>query len=77
MVASMRHTVGRDQERVGLREGFDAAKAGRGLMLCVSGEPGIGKTTLVEDFLTELPIPVKLSSESGEGVQPRSEATLG
>ena len=25
-----------------------------GLFLCVTGEPGIGKTTLVEDFLAEL-----------------------
>ena len=30
------------------------AQSGRGLLLCVAGEPGIGKTTLVEDFLAEL-----------------------
>ena len=37
-----------------LRAGFESAAAGRGLFLCVTGEPGIGKTTLVEDFLAEL-----------------------
>lgn len=34
-----------------LRAGFESAAAGRGQFLCVTGEPGIGKTTLVEDFL--------------------------
>jgi len=49
-----RHMVGRDKERVELRAGFESVAAGHGLLLCVSGEPGIGKTTLVEDFLTGL-----------------------
>jgi serine/threonine protein kinase/predicted ATPase len=49
-----RHTVGRERERNELRAAFNAAKDGRGALLCVAGEPGIGKTTLVEDFLTEL-----------------------
>src|SRR5207253_1725713 len=48
------HTVGREQERAELRAGFESALNGRGQLLCVAGEPGIGKTTLVEDFLTEL-----------------------
>ena len=51
---SLWHTVGREPERNELRAAFDAAKAGRGSLLCVAGEPGIGKTTLVEDFLAEL-----------------------
>ncbi|HWQ36716.1 MAG TPA: protein kinase [Blastocatellia bacterium] len=51
---SLRHTVGRERERHELRAAFNAAKGGRGSLLCVAGEPGIGKTTLVEDFLTEL-----------------------
>jgi predicted ATPase len=49
-----RHTVGRHDELAKLRAGFESAAAGRGLFLCVTGEPGIGKTTLVEDFLAEL-----------------------
>jgi serine/threonine protein kinase/predicted ATPase len=50
----LRHTVGREQERNELRAAFNAAKGGRGALLCIAGEPGIGKTTLVEDFLAEL-----------------------
>ncbi|MBL8206357.1 MAG: protein kinase, partial [Blastocatellia bacterium] len=52
--STKRHTVGRERERHELRAAFNAAKDGRGVLLCVAGEPGIGKTTLVEDFLTEL-----------------------
>src|SRR5262249_38249410 len=33
---------------------FELAVAGQGLLLCVTGEPGIGKTTLVEGVLAEL-----------------------
>jgi predicted ATPase len=51
---SQRHTVGRTKELAALRDGFESAVAGRGLFLCVAGEPGIGKTTLVEDFLSDL-----------------------
>jgi predicted ATPase len=47
-------TVGRRQERAALCAGFEEAAAGHGLLLCVTGEPGLGKTTLVEDFLDEL-----------------------
>jgi predicted ATPase len=49
-----RPTVGRQQELAALRTGFEEAAAGRGLMLCVTGEPGLGKTTLVESFLDKL-----------------------
>ena len=49
-----RPTVGRQQEWAALRAGFEEAAAGRGLLLCVTGEPGLGKTTLVESFLDEL-----------------------
>ena len=47
-------TVGREAQLEELRRGFESAASGRGLMLCVSGESGIGKTTVVEDFLSEL-----------------------
>jgi hypothetical protein len=49
-----RHTVGRQEELAELHAGFESAAAGRGLFLCVMGEPGVGKTTLVEDFLADL-----------------------
>jgi predicted ATPase/predicted Ser/Thr protein kinase len=47
-------TVGRQHERAALRAGFEDAAAGRGSLLCVTGEPGLGKTTLVETFLEDL-----------------------
>jgi predicted ATPase len=47
-------TVGRDGELATLRAGFETAAAGRGSVYCVAGEPGLGKTTLVESFLDEL-----------------------
>ncbi|MEP6508207.1 MAG: protein kinase [Gemmatimonadales bacterium] len=46
--------VGRQIEKAALREEFIAASSGTAAMVCVSGEPGIGKTTLVEDFLSEM-----------------------
>ena len=48
-----RHTVGRQSELDALRAALDAARGGRGSLVCVVGEPGIGKTTLVEEFLAD------------------------
>ncbi len=49
-----RHIVGRQKERTQLRSAFESAAGGHGVLACVAGEPGIGKTTLVEDFLSDL-----------------------
>jgi predicted ATPase len=47
-------SVGRSEELAALLEGFEAAAAGRGSLVCVTGEPGLGKTTLIEGFLEVL-----------------------
>lgn len=49
-----RHTVGRNRERAALHDAWERARAGRGILVNVSGEPGIGKTTIVEELLAEL-----------------------
>ena len=46
--------VGRDAERAELTAAFERAAAGHGMLLSVTGEPGIGKTALIEDFLESL-----------------------
>ncbi|MFN0100902.1 MAG: protein kinase domain-containing protein [Bryobacteraceae bacterium] len=46
-----RHTVGRKRELQELRAALQMVGAGRGALVCISGEPGIGKSTLVEEFL--------------------------
>ena len=50
----LRLTVGRQKELAQLSQAFESAAAGQGQFLCVTGEPGIGKTTLIEAFLGEL-----------------------
>src|SRR5262249_37635753 len=49
-----RLSVRREPELAALDAAFTFAEAGRGSLVCVTGEPGIGKTTLVEDFLNDL-----------------------
>lgn len=51
---SSRRVVHREHELTALSQSLAAAEAGRGSLVCVTGEPGIGKTTLVEDFLESL-----------------------
>ncbi|MDQ2840222.1 MAG: protein kinase, partial [Acidobacteriota bacterium] len=46
--------VGRQRELAQLNALWDAAAAAHGLLCCVSGEPGIGKTAVVEEFLSGL-----------------------
>ena len=57
-VSRRRVSVGREGEREYLRVAFEAAESGHGKFVAVSGEPGIGKSTLVEDFLSEIAVPV-------------------
>lgn len=42
------HLIGRDREQAMLRERLVAARAGRGALVLLGGEAGIGKTALVE-----------------------------
>ncbi len=51
--AARRPTVGHEKELAELRDCFASSVEGRGLLECVSGEQGIGKTTFVEGFLLE------------------------
>jgi predicted ATPase len=53
-LVAARRTVGRQIELAELHSGFQSAATGRGLLLCVAGEPGIGKTTLIEEFLANV-----------------------
>ena len=46
--------VGRQTELSELRSAFESAAGGCGRLLCLCGEPGIGKTTVAEAFLREL-----------------------
>ncbi len=55
--APRRPIIHREPELVALRVALQKAAAGRGAVFCLTGEPGIGKTTLVEDFLSELAAP--------------------
>ena len=50
----VRNMVGREAERAALRTAFESVRSGHGSMISVCGEPGAGKTTLVEDFLATL-----------------------
>jgi tetratricopeptide (TPR) repeat protein len=52
--APLRKSVGREAERAELRRAYERVKDGQSLMLAVSGEAGIGKTSLIEDFLVEV-----------------------
>ncbi|HTX39845.1 MAG TPA: protein kinase [Bryobacteraceae bacterium] len=53
-VPAARVAIGRRKERAELNAAFQAALEGRSSILGISGEPGQGKTTLVEEFLTNL-----------------------
>ena len=49
----MRDFIGRDAERARVRSALAAAHVGRGSLLLVSGEAGVGKTRLIEEALAD------------------------
>jgi tetratricopeptide (TPR) repeat protein len=49
-----RKTVGREAERADLRRAYAGVRDGQSLIIGVSGEAGIGKSSLIEDFLVEM-----------------------
>src|SRR5262249_42132139 len=52
--AFVRSSVGRQEEFNQIRAAFHSVSCGKGRMVAIAGDPGIGKTTLVEDFLSEM-----------------------
>jgi tetratricopeptide (TPR) repeat protein len=46
--------VGHERERGMLRTAFADVSGGAGLLVSIAGEPGVGKTTLVNEFLAEV-----------------------
>ncbi len=46
--------VGRDVELDALMHEFDRAQRGKGRLVAISAEAGMGKTTLVDEFLRQL-----------------------
>jgi DNA-binding winged helix-turn-helix (wHTH) protein len=49
--------VGRREEMSFLRQAFDAVLDRKRLLLFLSGDPGIGKTTLIDAFLAQVALP--------------------
>jgi predicted ATPase/tRNA A-37 threonylcarbamoyl transferase component Bud32 len=49
-----RDTVGREDERARLLEAYARAAGGTSSIVALAGEPGIGKTSLLNDFLAEV-----------------------
>jgi class 3 adenylate cyclase/tetratricopeptide (TPR) repeat protein len=54
--------VGRDEEMAALREALDDVRRGAGRLVEIVGEPGIGKSRLVAELLTDVEVPVLTAS---------------
>jgi predicted ATPase len=52
--AAPRDVVGRDAELEALMHAFEKVQRGKGGLIAVSAEAGMGKTTLVESFIRQL-----------------------
>jgi tetratricopeptide (TPR) repeat protein len=65
-----RHTVGRVAERRELLAAFEQAAGGHSLLVAVTGDAGMGKTTLIDDVLAEIalgqPRPVVVRGKCSE-----------
>jgi tetratricopeptide (TPR) repeat protein len=57
--------VGREKDREQMLIAYANAVLGKGSMLCIAGEPGIGKTTLVEDVLARMNVSYPCSLARG------------
>ena len=57
--------VGREAELVALRMALAEAQRGRLQLVFVTGDPGIGKTTLIHQFLSQTPAPTPLRVSRG------------
>lgn len=61
--------VGRDAEIDFLQQRLDSALAGKRQIVCIAGEPGIGKTTLLEAFLARVATRRDVLVTFGQGIE--------
>jgi predicted ATPase len=61
--------VGRQAELSALQSALEQAQRGRLQLVFVTGDPGIGKTTLVRQFLAQVPTPLPLWRGTGQCVE--------
>ena len=53
-LAASSNVVGREDELAAMNDEFERARRGKARMVVISGEAGVGKTTLVDAFVSEL-----------------------